>query len=432
MAGARTSRGRPLGRATVALLVSAGPIVALSSAGAAPPGRDSTIRLPAPIEGVDPLANVDLGLRPDRLRTSVVPGTVHNTEAVSVLLGPIGAPAAVTDRQRLVIRGAGNYIVRELGPARAAEGLSGTLPPVLQLGTVIWQGFSPGRRVLSARLTLDPGIEAARLPLAVAFTFHTADGRQLRLRPGATAPADGTLTLTLHNNTTSTRTADAGSASIKPLASTLDRLRRAADHPRDAVPPVAGDGLPRQLPGKRTGQVSLPATAPLWVTGEIRVPGGSSAISGPATTPTPEGVQVAGTLTTGDASFNVAMSRGDRLGLTFDVRPWLEPRTLDPPRGAPTWRRWAARGPGAGDVLDATSTLVSAAAGAARSAEYSPYLQADAPGRHLSTFTYAVAPPPAHVTDLVDDVQPRPGGITAAAVALLAIVGHAAQLRRQL
>ena len=55
--------------------------------------------------------------------------------------------------------GQGNYVIRELGPARAADGIGDTVPPVLELGTVVWQGFSPGRRELAARLTLDPTIE---------------------------------------------------------------------------------------------------------------------------------------------------------------------------------------------------------------------------------------------------------------------------------
>src|SRR4051794_3012933 len=204
MAGVRTCRGRLAAWtllvlptwAVLGLPVWAGAANAAAAPVAGSPGpAGDTIRLPAPIEGVDPLANVNLGLRPDRLRTSVVPGPVRNSEDIRVGLGPSGAPASVTDQQRLVIRGAGNYIVRELGPAREAVGLGGTVPPVLQLGTVIWQGFSPGRRALTARLTLDPGIEAARLPMSVALGFRSSDGERLPLGPGGTAPADGTVTL---------------------------------------------------------------------------------------------------------------------------------------------------------------------------------------------------------------------------------------------
>jgi hypothetical protein len=439
MAGARTSRGRPLARAVATLTAGLGAAGVLPAASVAEPPttvaaavaapRDS-IRLPGPIQGIDPLATVDLGLRPDRLRTSVVPGPVRNTEDVRVALGPTGAPATVTDTQRLVIRGAGNYIVRELGPAREAESLGGT-SPVLQLGTVIWQGFSPGRRVLAARLTLDPGIEAARLPLGVTFEFRTADGRRIPLRPGGVAPADGTVTLTLHNGTSTTRAVDAGTAEPAPLARVLDRLRVAADHPREAVPPVAGDGLPRAIPGHRDGQVALPMTSPLRVTGEISAPGGATAITGPATTPTDGGVQISGTLT-GEAMFTVRLARGDRLGLALQVRPWLDPRTLTPPDGFRSWSRWAAADPSTAAVRRATSTAVAAAAAAARSAEYSPYLQADAPGDHLSTFTYVMAPASAAAPTTGDDMQPRPGGIAAAAVAFLAVIGNAALLRRHL
>src|SRR3954452_9099010 len=119
MAGARTSRGRLLARVMGALAAAAAAAVSLPAAdtgepprvnGSGPGAAGHTIRLPAPIQGVDPLANVDLGLRPDRLLQSVVPGRVRNTEQVLAALGPSGAPAAVTDTQRLVIRGAGNYI----------------------------------------------------------------------------------------------------------------------------------------------------------------------------------------------------------------------------------------------------------------------------------------------------------------------------------
>src|SRR5205814_800357 len=145
------------------------------------------------------------------------------------------------------------YVVRELGPARAAVGLGDTVPPVLELGTVVWQGFSPDRRALAARLTLDAGIEAARLPLRVSLALTDAAGRHHALRAGAESPVDGTVAVTLTNQTSSRRTVDAGRADVRPLAVTLDRLRTASAHPRVAVPPVAGAGLPASLPGVVTG-----------------------------------------------------------------------------------------------------------------------------------------------------------------------------------
>src|SRR6476646_11639403 len=87
------------------------------------------IPLLEPVRDVDPLQGaVNLGLRKDRLLKSVVPGPVTNTEQLTVGVGPTGAPAVVVDLQQLVIGAAGNYIIRELGPARRADGLGDTVP----------------------------------------------------------------------------------------------------------------------------------------------------------------------------------------------------------------------------------------------------------------------------------------------------------------
>src|SRR3954470_12474300 len=199
MPGAPACRSSAVARSVrTILLVSAAltPLAVAPALAGAPPATppaaaDTGIRLPRPVHDVDPLRGVDLGLRPDRLRTSVVPGTATDDESVVGAVGPAGAPAAVVDTQRLVIDGAGNYIIRELGPARAAVGLDDTVPPALELGTGVWQGFSPGHRELAARLTLDPAIEAARLPLKVTLRWRDRSGGGGLLDPGGTAPADG-------------------------------------------------------------------------------------------------------------------------------------------------------------------------------------------------------------------------------------------------
>src|SRR4051794_18229547 len=94
--------------------------------------RPTRIPLLAPIRDVDPLQSAaSLGFRKDRLLKSVVPGPVRTTEQVTVAVGPAGVPVRVVDLQQLVITRAGNYIIRELGPARKADGLDDTVPPVL-------------------------------------------------------------------------------------------------------------------------------------------------------------------------------------------------------------------------------------------------------------------------------------------------------------
>jgi hypothetical protein len=266
--------------------------------------------------------------------------------------------------------------------------------------------------------------------MAGGFAFADTAGKRGGWRPGGRAPTAGTVTITLANNTTSNRTVQTGLAAVRPLAAALDRLRRAGQHPRAAVPPTAGRGLPASLPGRTTGSLAVDVVAPLRVTGTITAPGGSDAIAGPATTPAAGGVSIAGTLTA-PATFTVRVAAGDRIGLDLDVRPWVDPRTVTPPPPARTWAQWRKSGPSASAIADATQSLVLAAAASARSAEYSPYLQADAPGPDLSTFTYVVAHAP-RALQQVADVQPRPGAIAAAAVALLAIIGNATLLRRRL
>lgn len=429
MAGAPVHRGGRATRTSIIALTVVAPMLALGTASMAA-ADTHRLALPRPVHEVDPLATPQLKLRPDRLLTSQVPGQVDDREDVHVALGPTGAPVTVTDTQQLVIHGAGNYIVRELGPAREAVGLAETVPPVLELGTVVWQGFSPGRRELSARLTLDPGIEAARLPMKVAFAFADRQGRSRPLEPGARAPSAGTVTITLTNNTSSNRVLATGVAKVAPLARALDLIRRAGNHPRAAVPPTAGSGLPTVLPGRTTGSLAVDVVAPIRVTGTITAPGGPGAVAGPASTPAAGGVSIEGTLSS-SAAFTVRVSAGDRVGLHLDVRPWVDPRTVTPPAPARTWAQWARSGPTTAAVTNATQALVLAAAASARSAEYSPYLQADAPGPDLSTFTYVVAAAP-KATQAVARIQPRPGAIAAAAVALLAIIGNAELLRRRL
>ena len=407
-----------------------GTALQLAPALAAPPPR-AGIALLQPVRDVDPLQG-SFGLRKDRLLKSVVPGPVVNREQLTVGVGPSGAPAVVTDLQRLDITAAGNYIIRELGPARRAEGLGDTVPPVLELGQVVWQGFSPGRRSLSARLTLDPAIEAHRLPMTVQLAFTDRHGKHPRLQPGGRAPTDGTVTVTLTNATASPRTVGLGLADARPLAAALDRLYDAAGAPKVAVPPYAGSGLPSSLPGRFEGQEQIQVSAPLRVTGEIGSSDGSSAVHGLGTTPTDRGARIAGTLD-GAGSWQVDLRAGQHLLLDLDVRPWLDPRLLDPRLlvDAPTWRAWAATSVSPADLRASTTTLAEAAASAARAAEYSPYLQADTPGSDVSSFRYVVAARTA-TPRAVRAIEAKPGAITAAALALVAISGNAALLWRQI
>src|SRR4051794_4974949 len=129
MPGAPACRSRAIARSVRTILLALAPLTLLASAPtlaaavAAPHEEADQIRLPAPVRDVDPLQGVNLGLRPDRLRKSVVPGTASDREDVVVAVGPTRAPTPVTDTQRLGINGAGNYIIPGLGPAPGAGGV---------------------------------------------------------------------------------------------------------------------------------------------------------------------------------------------------------------------------------------------------------------------------------------------------------------------
>src|SRR5438309_12110575 len=96
---------RALAAVGVATAAAIGCAPALGFAGTPPPTTTGNqgIALVKPVRDVDPLKNAGLGLRRDRLLTSVVPGPVVNTEQLTVAVGPSGAPEVVTDLQQLVI-----------------------------------------------------------------------------------------------------------------------------------------------------------------------------------------------------------------------------------------------------------------------------------------------------------------------------------------
>src|SRR3954462_2520784 len=112
MSGAPACRSRVIARSVRTILRAVTALTlpavapALAEGGSAPAARADQIRLPAPVHDVDPLRDVNPGPRADGCRKSVVPGTASDREDIVVAVGPTGAPAAVTDTQRLVIDGA--------------------------------------------------------------------------------------------------------------------------------------------------------------------------------------------------------------------------------------------------------------------------------------------------------------------------------------
>jgi len=412
------SRGAPILVALVAMVAAAPAAVAVQQG----------LALPRPLDEVPVVGGA--GLARDRLLTSRLPGPVGNREAVTVGLGPEGTPAVVTVEQRLSITGTGDYQIRERGPARSAEGIGDTVPPVLKLGTVVWQGFSPGRRELAARLTLDAGLEAARLPLTVRIELTTRDGRRTPLEPGGRVPEPGVVTVTLTNATTVPVTVPVGIAEPRPAAQALQVLLEAAGTPRAGRPPTAGSGLPLTVQGTATGSESIPAAAALRVTGSIRVPGTPARVSGPGTSPLADGARVRGTLQ-GDVSFRVEVPQPGRLDLDLSVQPWIDLRALAPPAPHRSWPAWAAAGPDVAQQRVATRTLVAETANAARAAEYTPYLDANLTGPSETTYRYVLAPPATRARAEAA-LRLRPAALAATAGAALLVAVNLGLLWRRL
>ena len=160
-----------------------------------------------------------------------------------------GAPTAVSAVQQLTVHGVGDYFFVVPAPLRDVLPGPGTQSePGFRSGMVLWQGFSGGKRILSARLVFEPAQAAPSLPLRIRLT-----------RTGSR------VTLKLTNATTvrvSSFTADAAPGEAQRYLAALARF--AAGRP--APYPYLNATNARVL--RRT------VAAPLHVTGALVFPSG--------------------------------------------------------------------------------------------------------------------------------------------------------------
>lgn len=388
-----------------------------------------SLKLPAPATA-GLISGVDIGLPPDRLLVSKVPGTIRDDEQVYIDVSGDGTPAKVEVQQRLSIVGTGDYVVRERGPARAAVPIGDGPAPVLQRGTVVWQGFSPGRRDLAATLSLDAGLEAARLPLSVGLSFQPADGGPARpLEIGGKIPGPGRVSIRLTDLAPRQMQLPSGDAPATVAAPLLDRLLDSATHPQTR-PPVAGVDLPPTIPALAVGpsQDQL-VRLPLHVTGTIRVPGSPATFTGPGLVSNADGATVAGVLSD-TVTFEATVIGPGRLELDLTALPGLDARTLKPPSGR-TWAEWARTSPPATQRAAAVSTLMSSAAQAAIATDFAPYLSANLKGVVTSGFHLRVSQR-ASASPAVRALSPRPIPIAIVTIGVLAIALALNRLRRHL
>jgi hypothetical protein len=94
------------------------------------------------------------------------PPGVTNDQEVLTEVRESGAVTRVRIRQRLTLRGLGDFFFQITAPLSDVRALPDSQSqPGLRRGAVVWQGFSPGRRVLAAELELEPDAVASALPL---------------------------------------------------------------------------------------------------------------------------------------------------------------------------------------------------------------------------------------------------------------------------
>jgi len=177
---------------------------------------------------------------------------ISSTDRVVVGVGPDGRPVRVVAHQRLLVHGKGDYQLAISVPVEDVQAAAGSdSEPGLRTDQVLWAGFSPGRKVLAANVTLRQRAAGKYLPV------------HLRLRR-----AGDRVTLTVINTTPTAESLYAGTTHRAELAGLLDATRRAS---------LAGQRLTGAYAtffGRvRVPKQKVPIEAPIRVEGELRLPG---------------------------------------------------------------------------------------------------------------------------------------------------------------
>jgi hypothetical protein len=210
---------------------------ALACAAPARAGGRAALPSPiAPLSAAPPLAGG---------ATASAEGVAHTIAAstrVDVAIDDVGSPFAVTATQRLDVQVPGDYFFTIGAPVLTVRATaSSDSVPGMRTGSILWAGFNPDRRLLVARVTLEPQKVVSALPLRV----HVNGG-----------------TVVLENTTSvsvGTFTADAPRA---PLAAYLARLRADLEDlrtPQQATVPVTSEPSAERVT----------VAAPLRVTGTV-------------------------------------------------------------------------------------------------------------------------------------------------------------------
>jgi hypothetical protein len=174
------------------------------------------------------------------------PGHLSSSQVVRVSVDASGRPIRIVDVDRIIVAAKGDYSFVIAAPAEDVRIAPGSeSEPGLRSSAVVWQGFSPGRRVLAAEITLDPGLSARALPL--------------RIEVGRTR-------LRLVNTTSATATA--AEAPVRPV-----EIARALDDAKAAL--AAGVPIPAAVVDALgpIDNIRVTVQTPLHISGTVRFRG---------------------------------------------------------------------------------------------------------------------------------------------------------------
>jgi hypothetical protein len=406
------------------LVVAAAAAAMVAGSGPALGQAPKSVKLPTGRDAVALVPGADEILLGAGFEERQFPGRVHDVETVRVDLDTDGSVAAVEVIQRLTLTGIGDFSFRIPGPVGGIEALpEAQSRPGLRRGSVIWQGFSPGERVLAARMDLYPEVEAAHLPLRVELAL-TVGGRPADPETAASGRFD--LRIRIENTTPiPTRLADA-EADAGRAAAALDAIGARL---REGKRPVPGrHGVPRRIPS--AGEIAtriVEIDAPLQVRGDVDFAPGTMrglAVEGGRVKANGAGVAFARRLGGGAplvAEVHVTGTASDLTlpGLVITARPTPPAAsTVAPPTGASTWA-----GAGA-DGRTMLATVMTAMWRTARLRVSDAYLGTPDPAGPAST-TYSFVLNPPRATPMAAVVPPAalgPFGVALAAAAAMALV----------
>jgi hypothetical protein len=233
------------------LVVAAGTLAPAASS--APPARLADLPGAEALQPVPPLAPP----QPPVTEVPRIRGTVSSNERVVVGIAPDGTATSVSVVQRLLVRSLGDYTFYIPAPAISVAAAQGSeSQPGFRPNQIVWQGFSPRRKVLAARAELRPEDSLPALPLRVRVTGAP-------VRPG---PFE--LVITLENATRSRAFGFTGDAVVADVVQALAALRAAARIDS------AIEGRVVRVRGEPT-RIKLHVSAPLALQGSVGFPAGT-------------------------------------------------------------------------------------------------------------------------------------------------------------